>query len=994
MAIKTSVASMQLGDRIVCEYICPTSGQVGSFLNLGTSTATPLAIAGSTTASGSFYFIYVGTDENGNLELVADRNLQHSVSWDTLNSVGVCGNEGVQLNYDPTTSLIAAYAFDTLFGTTVFNRFGSAYNGTKNGTTLVSGATSGTKALSFNGTTDYVSFATPVIPLGAKTIRFKMKHNGNPPAITGNEYFILGNSWDNTKYGMTINVNTSGKIVVALFNGTGVNFTLTSNTAVCDNAWHDVMFTWDGTTTSSNVKLYIDNLSSPDVTGTATGLESVQSLLNFYIGTQPGNVTISETRRYRGIIDQLEIYESVVASTTSAFTAPTNFKYYLKLPSGGVSSTDVSNDWDMYLVNGNANGLINVGHTTVWNWSIASWTSSVSTTTAASRVCRGGASVSTRAEVATSTVVSSYGFRPVLIVEKGTESFAATNVKTDFSTAQIGDLVPCSYAASANTAGTFSRFGSAVGKFIPQSGITTPSLTNGNVFNWVKVEKGLFVADRVLQTDVSWNVLNAAKFIFGNKMVEKDLTDDLSTSAFTASSSYSSSYGADKAFNNVFNESNAGWQTASGTVSNVWLKVTFDSAKSICSIKYQSDASSNIRPIQNFRIEASNDNTNWTTQYTGVGSSVLGAYNFVSFTPTGSFLHWRIYIVDTYSGLNAFTGLSEVEMSDKSFITIRAITGGVGYNSVTNTISTNSNKTGAFPSHNEFDTHLLSSTLNNTVTAADNTLWNYKNNASWTSDTPYTSLSTSLNRVIRGKTRTVSFTGTTSKITFTKQTYTNIYSVEAIVSTTSTKSSSSFYGECPMNICSNSVEADVLVSFGVNNGYLQIHIYNSVSTTFNKLSNSKINDGNEHHVCVTVNYNTKNIKFYIDGVLDASHVFTENVFSTEARFNLIGNGYNTADFFNGTIRHVRFWSSELSATEVASYAFKDIDSSTTGLSRYWKMQESTGTTATDAMSTAVNGTYAGVTFDYKDSTTQLVAVDSGTTTTSLSGFRPVLEYYE
>lgn len=167
----------------------------------------------------------------------------------------------------------------------------------------------------FNGTTDHVQFSNPIIPRGSKTISFDIFRNGLPPAISGNEYFILGNVWDGTKNGMLFSLNTAGKIVCALFNSSGTNFIMTSNTSVCDNRWHSIRFTWDGTVTTNAVKLFIDNNTTPDVTTTATSTELNPPTDNFSIGVI--SASTSDARKFSGYLKNLKIYKGVVSSSDS-----------------------------------------------------------------------------------------------------------------------------------------------------------------------------------------------------------------------------------------------------------------------------------------------------------------------------------------------------------------------------------------------------------------------------------------------------------------------------------------------------------------------------------------------------------------------------------------------------------------------------------------------------------------------------------------------------
>ncbi|MDQ0657517.1 hypothetical protein [Paenibacillus sp. W2I17] len=94
----TSVGELEVGKRIRCNYVA-TSGAVGSFGRLGKETSDFISSIGSATPNGDFYFIMV-EDWNSRKRLIADRNIQHSISWNTLSSSGLVF--GVPINMDIT----------------------------------------------------------------------------------------------------------------------------------------------------------------------------------------------------------------------------------------------------------------------------------------------------------------------------------------------------------------------------------------------------------------------------------------------------------------------------------------------------------------------------------------------------------------------------------------------------------------------------------------------------------------------------------------------------------------------------------------------------------------------------------------------------------------------------------------------------------------------------------------------------------------------------
>ncbi len=93
-------------------------------------------------------------------------------------------------------------------------------------------------------------------------------------------------------------------------------------------------------------------------------------------------------------------------------------KTYIRLLTGGISSTDTDNEWDKIIVGSNLGGNITAGDDNVWHWNVAvaNWTTtSVSNNTA--RVYRGYSGLSYWNANTTSTVAN-MGFRPVLLIEQ------------------------------------------------------------------------------------------------------------------------------------------------------------------------------------------------------------------------------------------------------------------------------------------------------------------------------------------------------------------------------------------------------------------------------------------------------------------------------------------------------------------------------------------------------------------------------------------------
>ncbi|MBD8840367.1 discoidin domain-containing protein [Paenibacillus sp. FSL K6-4396] len=85
----TSIIGLEVGKRIRCHFQASTSGVLGTFSGLGKENSSFIPTSGSiSTPNGDFYFIVV-ENWNGDLRLIADRNVQNLISWDALNKDGM-----------------------------------------------------------------------------------------------------------------------------------------------------------------------------------------------------------------------------------------------------------------------------------------------------------------------------------------------------------------------------------------------------------------------------------------------------------------------------------------------------------------------------------------------------------------------------------------------------------------------------------------------------------------------------------------------------------------------------------------------------------------------------------------------------------------------------------------------------------------------------------------------------------------------------------------
>jgi hypothetical protein len=110
-----------------------------------------------------------------------------------------------------------------------------------------------------------------------------------------------------------------------------------------------------------------------------------------------------------GITDTAKLID---LSLGSAFSAS------VRLLTGGIVITDKDNEWDKIIAESNLGGNITAGDNSIWNWSPAyTWTSTTTNGTVANRVIRGKTAAGAYSNIASSTVNTTTGFRPLILIE-------------------------------------------------------------------------------------------------------------------------------------------------------------------------------------------------------------------------------------------------------------------------------------------------------------------------------------------------------------------------------------------------------------------------------------------------------------------------------------------------------------------------------------------------------------------------------------------------
>lgn len=393
-----------VGDCVPHHYKAAISGQVG-YLSKALPTDYEIPILSSATPDGSFYWVYIGKDYLGRKKFIADRNIQHSISWDTLNSSGIV-NE-LPLSYNVNNPIVAGWDMKETAGTVAYDVC-KRYNGTISGTTIITENTQTFRR--FNGVGDTINFTNTVMPIGKKTLRFMYRKTSKP---IRQEILFNNHVGSTTANGVYLSFEPDGTMWIIITDGNGwSNVVLSINVPMkFDNDFHTVQFDWDGSVDDNKVRVFIDKVLAQ--TSTAKRQETKAPSYNLRISGYyaPNNDW------FVGDLCNVEVYNDVIDVSTNL--EDTNANYSIRLLTGGTSTTDIDNEWDEIIVNSTLGGDITAGDNDIWHWNnVFSVTSTTPSGNNTDRVCRGNTSISAWGHNASSFIASSSGFRPVLLVDQ------------------------------------------------------------------------------------------------------------------------------------------------------------------------------------------------------------------------------------------------------------------------------------------------------------------------------------------------------------------------------------------------------------------------------------------------------------------------------------------------------------------------------------------------------------------------------------------------
>jgi hypothetical protein len=389
----TEIKSLDIGKRIRCNYKTSVSGKVGIFSGLGRESKEFIPSLSTATPDGDFYYIAIYRDYRNRLVLAADRNIQHSISWDTLNTALIGATEGRPMD----------------------------------------------RLIDLDNGNYYVNedARLRIIDDLAINIKFALKEY----VTTSNANYIIINasygesSETNTLY--SLHYDTTGALFIMHEYGAGVDTTIPTGVTIPLNTPIDLTLTRNSA--EKKYELYVNGTlrdTYPYIDGPAKA--STGNTQKLVIGGDPTSASSSISNPSAMTLFNVSIENKYVSPTEYPTYEKTKYNedklFALKpfqtpalgvntrLLTGGTSVSDRENEWDKYIAESTLGGKIKAGDNLIWNWNgVYSITNSRSAvTSSAQTTTRGG--ISAYEFYSGTNVGSSYsgtntGFRPALVLE-------------------------------------------------------------------------------------------------------------------------------------------------------------------------------------------------------------------------------------------------------------------------------------------------------------------------------------------------------------------------------------------------------------------------------------------------------------------------------------------------------------------------------------------------------------------------------------------------
>jgi len=185
---------------------------------------------------------------------------------------------------------------------------------------------------------------------------------------------------------------------------------------------------------------------------------------------------------------------------------------------------------------------------------------------------------------------------------------------------------------------------------------------------------------------------------------------------------------------------------------------------------------------------------------------------------------------------------------------------------------------------------------------------------------------------------------------------TSAITVEAWIFPTSFDYANEVYAKIGGNKSGNPTDHDYSHSIELRSGQIFYRISHN-GTSSDDVSGSYLVANKWQHVVLSFYCN--NIRGYVNGRLDATKTSVGLIYTSTSIPFLIGSYMYYTYPFRGKIDEVRVWNTELSESTIRDWMHKEVTGSHpnySNLKGYWKLNETSGTTASDASGNNADGT--------------------------------------
>lgn len=426
LPIITDIAKIQPGEAIACEYMASASS-VGMFTNLGNTDKDLIELpASASSIDGAFLFICVGCAPDGALKLVADRNVQNFITWETLSIAGYCTTAGLEKTVNELSPQIK-------YRLPQSEEWDAACTAQEFGGESADQASLWNTAASPSWTSNTGEAAANRIVIGGESVDAKMELVST--AASGFRPVLL--------------YNTEPKVYHRPDEETTCPLPLVADISKIKPGY---AISCEYTVTAANTVGTFDNLGiavKPHISDLAPELPDGTFYFICVGYTPAGDLKLVADRSIQGKVSWEALNAAGFCTTSGSNPIASRPNLYMRLPAAipdRLVDADHHGEWDAIISYSDLGGVIKASDNEVWNclttqsWTLAAPSVVDEAGTAAAttlRIARGGQDkdhlLLRQAKYDTNSINERVGFRPVMIARKGTYFLYLTENNEVFS---------------------------------------------------------------------------------------------------------------------------------------------------------------------------------------------------------------------------------------------------------------------------------------------------------------------------------------------------------------------------------------------------------------------------------------------------------------------------------------------------------------------------------------------------------------------------------